>query len=79
MWKNPETLYSAYHDKKGVTERFIKHGMQKALSFIGYAADEDSVNSWLYEVEINKLLRRVEMYISFPKGLKLDKQQIEIR
>ncbi|GLJ34566.1 hypothetical protein SUGI_0695270 [Cryptomeria japonica] len=27
MWRNPETLYSAYHDKKGETERFIKHGM----------------------------------------------------
>ncbi|GLJ39975.1 hypothetical protein SUGI_0817810 [Cryptomeria japonica] len=79
MWKNPETLYSAYHDKKGVTERFIKHGVQKALSCIGYEPDEDSVKSWCYDVEINKLLRRVEMYISFPQGLNLDKHQIQIR
>ncbi|KAH9315723.1 hypothetical protein KI387_024350 [Taxus chinensis] len=79
MWKNPETLYSAYHDNMGVTERFIKHGMQNALSCIGYASDEDSVQSWIYEVEINKLLRRVEMYIKFPQGLNLDKHQIQIR
>ncbi|GLJ39980.1 hypothetical protein SUGI_0817940 [Cryptomeria japonica] len=79
MWRNPETLYSAYNDKKGVTERFIKHSMQKALSCIGYAPDEDSVQSWCYDVEINKLLRRVEMYISFPQGLTLNKHQIQIR
>ncbi|KAH9316911.1 hypothetical protein KI387_018680, partial [Taxus chinensis] len=79
MWKSAETLYSEYHDNKGVTEYFIKHGMKNALSCIGYAPDEDSVQSWSYEVEINKLLRRVEMYITFPQGLNLDKHQIQIR
>jgi len=79
MWKKPETLYSAYHDQQGVTERFIKHGMQNALSCIVYAPDEQNVGSWTYEVDINKLLKRVEMYINFTKGLSLQKHQLEIR
>ncbi|GLJ19812.1 hypothetical protein SUGI_0358950 [Cryptomeria japonica] len=79
MWRNPETLYSAYHDKKGETECFIKHGMQKALSCIGYAPNEDSVKSWCNDMEIDKLLRRVKMYIFFARGLNLDKHQIQIR
>ncbi|KAH9306445.1 hypothetical protein KI387_010849, partial [Taxus chinensis] len=69
MWKNPATLYSAYHDNKGVIERFVKNGMQNALSCIGYVPDEEFMQSWRYEVEINRLLRRVEMYITFPQDL----------
>eukprot|EP01018_Ginkgo_biloba_P030955 Gb_06871 [translate_table: standard] len=79
MWKNPEILRSAYHDKQGATERFIKHGMQNALGCIGYPIAEDSVNSWAYEVEINKALRRVEMYVNFAQGLNLPEHEIEIR
>lgn len=79
MWKNPETLYSAYHDQQGVIERFIKHAMQKALSCIGYAPAEQNADSWTYEVEINKIFKRVEMYINFTKGLSLQKHQLEIR
>ncbi|KAH9306443.1 hypothetical protein KI387_010847 [Taxus chinensis] len=79
MWKNPATLYSAYHDNKGVFERLVKNGMQNALSCIGYVPDEDFMQSWRYEVEINMLLRRVEMYITFPQGLNLSKHRIQIR
>lgn len=69
MWKETATLYAAYHDREGVTEKFIKNGMRNALQILGYMASEEEENSWVYEVEINSKDRFVEMYLKFPRGL----------
>ena len=79
MWKNPETLHSAYYDKHGVVKRFLRNATENALSCIGYALDEEYASSWIYDVEINQNLKRVEKYFTFQKGLSLDKYQIQIR
>uniref|UniRef100_A0A0D6QRR4 Sulfatase-modifying factor enzyme domain-containing protein n=1 Tax=Araucaria cunninghamii TaxID=56994 RepID=A0A0D6QRR4_ARACU len=78
MWKKPENLYSAYNNKLGLNEQFSKNCMQTALSCIGYTVDEESLESWSYEVHINKIIKRVEMFVTFPKGLNIHKHQILI-
>eukprot|EP01018_Ginkgo_biloba_P029345 Gb_20906 [translate_table: standard] len=81
MWKSPEILYPAYHDKQGVCERFAKNGMKNALSCIGYLPmNGESVDSFCsFDIEINTVLRRVESYVTFPRGLNLPKYQLQIR
>ncbi|KAL2621691.1 hypothetical protein R1flu_001896 [Riccia fluitans] len=79
LWKNEEILYAAYHDKHGVTEAFIKNGMRHALHKLGYEASSAEENSWIYEVEINRELKQVEMYLRFSEGLTLSAHQINIR
>eukprot|EP01018_Ginkgo_biloba_P029340 Gb_06303 [translate_table: standard] len=79
MWKKPEILHSAYHDKQGVCERFAKNGLQNALSSIGYPPTREIVDSWTYEVQINMALTRVEMYVTFTESLNLEEHHIEIR
>eukprot|EP01018_Ginkgo_biloba_P029344 Gb_20905 [translate_table: standard] len=80
MWKSPEILYPAYHDKQGLWERFAKNGMKNALSCIGYLPiNGESVDSFCsFEVEINSVLGRVELYVAFPRGLNLPKYQLQI-
>eukprot|EP01018_Ginkgo_biloba_P029349 Gb_35491 [translate_table: standard] len=69
MWKSPEILYPAYHDEQGVFERFVKNGMKNALSCIGYLPmNRESVDSFCsFEVQINTVLGRVELYVVFPQ------------
>eukprot|EP01018_Ginkgo_biloba_P029346 Gb_20904 [translate_table: standard] len=80
MWKSLEILYPAYHDKQGVCERFVKNGMKNALSCIGYLPmNGESVDSFCsFDIEINTVLKRVESYVTFPRGLNLPKYQLQI-
>eukprot|EP01018_Ginkgo_biloba_P029347 Gb_35490 [translate_table: standard] len=80
-WKSFEILYPAYHDKQGVCERFVKNGMKNALSCIGYLPmNGESVDSFCsFDIEINTVLRRVESYVTFPRGLNPPKYQLQIR
>ena len=49
LWKDAATLRAAYHDSEGVTEAFIKNGMQHALRTLGCEAAGDA-SKWEYEV-----------------------------
>lgn len=49
LWKDTATLRAAYHDSLGVTEAFIKNGMQHALRTLGCEAAGDA-SKWDYEV-----------------------------
>lgn len=74
MWKDVARLYSAYHDSQGVTELFIKNGMANALRTLRIPVSDDDEASWVYEVEVNKQLRRVEMFVRFPREISLPDQ-----
>lgn len=78
MWKDREILYAAYHDKEGVTEMFIKNGVRNALRTLGYEASDEEEASWVYEVDVNPVLRRVEMWVRVPRGLNLYRGGIHI-
>ncbi|KAG6541861.1 hypothetical protein Mapa_016689 [Marchantia paleacea] len=79
MWKKEEILRDAYHDKHGLTEAFIKNGMSHALRILGHEASTAEEHSSVYEVDINKQLKQVEMYLRFPQGFALPKHRIHIR
>lgn len=79
MWKDSKKLYAAYHDRSGVTELFIKNGMRCALALLNHATSEAEEASWVYEVVVNKTLRRVEMYLTFTEELSLPAYKIHIR
>lgn len=49
LWKDTATLHAAYHDSEGVTQDFIKNGMQHALRTLGCEAAGDA-SKWDYEV-----------------------------
>eukprot|EP00271_Cylindrocystis_brebissonii_P023482 TRINITY_DN9768_c0_g1_i1.p1 TRINITY_DN9768_c0_g1~~TRINITY_DN9768_c0_g1_i1.p1 ORF type:complete len:709 (-),score=96.75 TRINITY_DN9768_c0_g1_i1:541-2667(-) len=79
LWKDRAVLYAAYHDKLGVTEMFIKNGVRNALSSLGHQVTDEEADSWVYEVEVNSELRRVEMWVRVPRGLDLPKYGIFVR
>lgn len=79
MWKDKAKLYAAYHDKPGVTELFIKNGMRCALRLLDHETSSQEEDSWIYEVDINEKLRRVEMYLTFSQDLLLPQSNIHIR
>lgn len=54
LWKDTETLRAAYHDSKGVTEAFIKNGIQHAMCTLGFP-EAGHPSKWDYEV--SSLLR----------------------
>lgn len=62
LWKDAATLHAAYGDSKGVTEAFIKNGMAHALHALGVGAKADPA-CWQYDVVINPVDRRVEMWL----------------
>ncbi|DBA68320.1 TPA: hypothetical protein ACH3X2_013633 [Trebouxia sp. C0005] len=62
LWKDAKTLHAAYCDSQGVTEAFIKNGMTHALHAVGVGAQADPA-CWLYDVVINPVDRRVEMWL----------------
>ncbi|CAM6124876.1 unnamed protein product [Calypogeia fissa] len=78
MWKKAATLYAAYHDREGVTEKFIRNGMKNALRILGYTISAEEEMSWVYEVEINSKDRFVEMYLKFPRGISLFRHNVNI-
>lgn len=78
MWKDTATLFAAYHDKKGVTELFIKNGMRCALALLGRATTAAEEAAWDYEVVVNDSLRRVEMYLKFTEEMALPEHHIHI-
>ncbi|KAG0553605.1 hypothetical protein KC19_12G024700 [Ceratodon purpureus] len=78
MWKDNAKLYAAYHDKKGVTELFIKNGMRVALSLLGHTTTAAEEEKWIYEVVVNDVLRRVEMYLKFTEEMVLPDHNIHI-
>ena len=59
LWKDGEELHAAYHDSQGVTEAFIKNGMVNALKTLGVRDAPSLVNSWRYDVRVNKELQQV--------------------
>eukprot|EP00850_Spirogloea_muscicola_P023678 SM000377S13799 [mRNA] locus=s377:32580:36264:+ [translate_table: standard] len=71
MWKSKAILRAAYHDKKGVTEAFIKNGTRNALKCFVPGLTVDDESKWQYEVEVNEDLHMVEMYVRFLDGLDL--------
>lgn len=78
MWKDTGKLYAAYHDKGGITEAFIKNGMQCALALLGQTATPAEEEAWVYEVVVNDVLRRVEMYLKFAEEMRLPEHNIHI-
>ena len=72
LWKDPSVLYAAYHDKQGVTEAFIKNGVRAAFRSLGKEVSDEEEASWEYEVEVSQELRRVEMWVRIPRGLRVD-------
>ena len=60
LWKDAATLHAAYCDSQGVTEAFIKNGMVHALHALGVGSDP---SCWQYDVVINPVDRRVEMWL----------------
>ena len=78
MWKDTAKLYAAYHDKKGVTELFIKNGMRVALELLGHTTTAAEEESWVYQVVVNDTLRQVEMYLKFTEELVLPEHSIHI-
>lgn len=62
LWKDAKTLHAAYCDSQGVTEAFIKNGMTHALHAVGVGA-QAAPACWLYDVVINPVDRRVEMWL----------------
>ncbi|MCO5570867.1 hypothetical protein L7F22_024596 [Adiantum nelumboides] len=79
QWKDTTILYKAYHDDKGATEAFIKNGMKNALAILDHTVSNEDMDSWLYHVQINSKLRRVEMWVTFPSGLCIQKHNVYIR
>ncbi len=49
LWKEESTLRAAYHDSLGVTEDFIKNGIQHALRSLGHGPAGDA-SLWDYNV-----------------------------
>ncbi len=49
LWKEEKTLRAAYHDSLGVTEEFIKNGIQHALKSLGHGPAGDT-SLWDYDV-----------------------------
>lgn len=76
MWKDTAKLYAAYHDTKGVTELFIKNGMRCALALLGHTTTPAEEETWVYEVVVNDVLRRVEMYLKFTEEMHLPEHNI---
>lgn len=62
LWKDAAILHAAYCDSQGVTEAFIKNGMAHALHALGVGAKADP-SCWHYDVVINPVDRRVEMWL----------------
>ena len=65
LWKDTETLRAAYHDSKGVTEAFIKNGMQHALRTLGCEA-AGHPSKWDYEVPLCSL-KQPEVCVGLPR------------
>ena len=51
LWKEAKTLRAAYHDSLGVTEEFIKNGIQHALRSLGHGPAGDAA-LWDYDVSL---------------------------
>lgn len=62
-WKAPALLRAAYHDSRGVTERFIVNGVRNMLRTLGHP-DAEAEGLWEYQVEVNRELQRVEMWVA---------------
>jgi dimethylhistidine N-methyltransferase len=63
LWKDKAVLHAAYCDSKGVTEAFIKNGMQNALQAVSRAHVALDMAKWQYDVVVNEDDRQVEMYL----------------
>ena len=59
LWKDRGILHRAYCDAKGVTEAFIKNGLENAVREISYGAVQISSDDWKYEVVINDVKTQV--------------------
>ncbi|KAK2078002.1 hypothetical protein QBZ16_003870 [Prototheca wickerhamii] len=62
-WKAPALLRAAYHDSRGVTERFIVNGVRNMLRTLGHP-DAEAEGLWAYQVEVSRELQRVEMWVA---------------
>ena len=49
LWKEEKTLRAAYDDSLGVTEEFIKNGIQHAFKSLGHGPAGDA-SLWDYDV-----------------------------
>lgn len=80
MWKDPAMLKATFKDEEGVCAKFVINGMKNALSSV---AGEDkalfNTDSWVYEVVVNPTIKRVETYVMFKDGLKIEDHNIVIR
>jgi dimethylhistidine N-methyltransferase len=60
IWKSPSVLHDAYHDKAGVTERFIKN----ILVRLNHDLQADfHLDAFRYQVKVSEEHHRVEMYL----------------
>jgi uncharacterized SAM-dependent methyltransferase len=62
LWKAKDKLHAAYHDAKGVTERFIKNGISSALSCLPKPLTT-SPDDWSYRVCVNSKLHQVRNFL----------------
>ena len=65
LWKDSEILHRAYCDAKGVTEAFIKNGLENAVREISYGAIQITSDDWKYEVMINDAKTQVSRQMEF--------------
>jgi hypothetical protein len=52
--------------------------MKNALAVLGHEATDEEHDAWRYHVEINKELRRVEMWVIFPDDLTVERHGLHI-
>ena len=71
LWKDRLTLFEAYCDPLGTTEAFIRNGAAHAFRSLGYEASRGEQEAWRYEVVVSADKRRVEMWLHFPRGVRL--------
>ena len=57
---------------------FIKNGVRNALRSLGHDASDAEEAAWVYDVIINRDLRRVEMWVEFPDGADMCPRNLSI-
>lgn len=60
VWKDASVLYNAYHDRQGVTERFITNILSRLNSEL---RGDFVMDKFRYRVIVNDVVHRVEMYL----------------
>lgn len=74
LWKDAETLHSAYCDSGGVTEAFIKNGLANALATASQGSFRMDQAAWEYRVVVNPEAMQVRLQMPESPNLQLVKR-----